>query len=290
MHAHCAQPDLPGQGLVGAQLQLLTGLTARVEGARDLGAAEGAGVQQPAILAGERHTLGHALVDDVPADLGQPVDVGLARPEVTALDRVIEQAEGAIAVVAIVLGGVDAALGGDAMGPAGTVLVAEALDVVAQLGQRGRGGRTGQSGANDQDRVLALVGGIDQLHIEPVLVPLLLDGAGRHLAVQRLLRNLVEGGRSVAHGSGGLSAFRFHIPHSRSNLLDHAGQDRDRDRVVAHDERDRRHHGQPAPDPVDPGPVPAHRLKHAPDAVEEVHAQRRHMPARRRRHGHHAGS
>jgi hypothetical protein len=63
------------------------------------------------------------------------VDVGLARAVVTALDGVIEQAIDAIAIVTIVLGGVDAALCGDAVGAARAILIAEALDVVAQLGQ-----------------------------------------------------------------------------------------------------------------------------------------------------------
>ena len=49
----------------------------------------------------------------------------------------------------------------------------EALHVVAQLGQRGRGGRAGQTGADHDDVVLPLVGGVDELDVELVLVPLL---------------------------------------------------------------------------------------------------------------------
>ena len=130
------QADLPLQRLVGAEQELLAGLAAGVEGARDLRAAEGAVGEQAAVLAGERHALGHALVDDVHADLGQAVDVGLAGAEVAALDGVVEEAVDAVAVVLVVLGGVDAALGGDRVGAARAVLVAEALDVVAELGQR----------------------------------------------------------------------------------------------------------------------------------------------------------
>ena len=140
-HLHLAQADLALQGLVGAQQQLLAGLAPGVEGAAHQGAAEGAVVQQPAVFPGEGHALGHALVDDVHRHLGQAVDVGLPGPEVAALDRVVEQAEGAVAVVAVVLGGVDAALGGDGVGPARAVLVAEAEDFVAQLGQGGGGRR-----------------------------------------------------------------------------------------------------------------------------------------------------
>src|SRR5262249_28260257 len=146
-----------------------------------LGATEAAVVEQAAVLAGERHALGDALVDDVDADLGEAVDVRLARAEVAALDGVVKEAEDAVAVVLVVLGRVDAALGGDAVGAAGAVLVAEALDVVAQLGQRRGGAGAGQAGADDEDAVLALVGGVDQLHVEAVLVPLAFERPGRDL-------------------------------------------------------------------------------------------------------------
>ena len=53
--------------LVGAEQELLAGLAAGVERAAHLGAAEGAVVEQAAVLAGERHALGDHLVDDVDA-------------------------------------------------------------------------------------------------------------------------------------------------------------------------------------------------------------------------------
>ena len=70
-----AEADLAGQLLVGAEQQLLAGLAAGVERAAHLGAAEGAVVEQAAVLPGERHALGGALVDDVHRHLGQAVDV-----------------------------------------------------------------------------------------------------------------------------------------------------------------------------------------------------------------------
>ena len=81
VHLDLAEADLPLERLVGAQQELLAGLAAGVEGSRDLGAAEGAVVEQAAVLACERDAQGHALVDDVHRDLGEPVDVGLARAE-----------------------------------------------------------------------------------------------------------------------------------------------------------------------------------------------------------------
>ncbi len=137
---------------VGAEQQLLAGLTAGVEGPRDLSAAERPVGQVAAVLAGERHALGHRLVDDRHRQLGEPVDVGLAGAKVAALDRVVEQPEDGVAVVLVVLGGVDAALGGDRVGAAGAVLVAERLHLVAELAER-RGGRAaGEAGADHDDR------------------------------------------------------------------------------------------------------------------------------------------
>ena len=61
--------DLPLERLVRAEQQLLAGLAARVERARDLRAAERAVGEQAAVLARERHALRDALVDDVHADI-----------------------------------------------------------------------------------------------------------------------------------------------------------------------------------------------------------------------------
>src|SRR5207342_829297 len=110
-----AEVHLPLEGLVRAEQELLAGLAPGVERARHLRASEGAGVEQASVLAGERYALGDALVDDLDADLGEPVDVRLARAVVAALDRVVEEAVDAVAVVLVVLRRVDPALGGDAV-------------------------------------------------------------------------------------------------------------------------------------------------------------------------------
>ena len=113
-HRDAALRDLLRERLVRAEQQLLAGLAARVERARHLRAAERAVREQAAVLARERHALRDALVDDVHAHLGEAVHVRLARAEVAALDRVVEQAVDAVAVVLVVLRRVDAALRGDA--------------------------------------------------------------------------------------------------------------------------------------------------------------------------------
>ena len=158
--------------------QLLAGLAAGVERAADLGAAEAAVVEQAAVLAGERHALGDHLVDDVHRHLGEAVDVALAGAEVAALDRVVEQPVDAVAVAAVVLRRVDAALGGDRVGPARRVVERERLDLVAELGERGRRRRAGEAGADDDDLELALVVRVDELRVGDERVPLV-GAAGR---------------------------------------------------------------------------------------------------------------
>ena len=108
--------------------------------------------------------------------LRQAVDVRLPRPVVAPLDGVVKQPEDAVAVVLIILGGVDASLSGDAVGTARAVLDTEATHMVAQFSQSRRCRRAGQPRADHNHLELALVGRIDQLHLLTVLVPLLFDG------------------------------------------------------------------------------------------------------------------
>ena len=79
------------------------------------------------------------MVDDVRAHLGQTMHIGLAGTEVTTLDGVVKESINAVAVILIILGGVDATLRGDRVRAARAVLIAEAFHIVALLGER-RGG------------------------------------------------------------------------------------------------------------------------------------------------------
>jgi hypothetical protein len=176
VHGDGAGMDLAFERLVGAEQQLLAGLAAGVEGARDLGAAKGAVGERAAVFAGEGNALGYALIDDVDADLRQAIDVGLAGAEVAAFDGVVEEAVDAVAVVLVILGRVDAALRGDGVRAARRILKAEALHVVAELAQGGRSGGSRQAGSDDDDGVFALIRGVDQLDVETSLIPCLLDG------------------------------------------------------------------------------------------------------------------
>ena len=113
----------------------------------------------------------------------QAVDVGLPGAEVAAFHRIIKQAEDAVIIVLIVLSGIDAPLGGDAVCPAGGILDAEGLHLVAQFRQGGGGRSAGQAGTHYQDLKLALVSRTDDLNVVLMAVPFLLDGPIRYFAV-----------------------------------------------------------------------------------------------------------
>ena len=195
-----AKPDLARKLLVSAEQQLLAGLPTCVERALQLRAAEAARVQQAAVLAGERHALSNHLVDDVHAHLCEPIHVGFASAEVAALDRVVEQPMHAVAIAAIVLGGVDSALRRDAVRAARRIVERENVDVVTKLGKRGCGRSASQATTNNNHLELALVVGVDQLHVGFVVVPLIRNRTARNLGVQRF---------RARHGRGCRSRDRF---------------------------------------------------------------------------------
>ena len=80
------------------------------------------------------------LVDNVSADFCKAVYVCLARAEVAALYGVVEKPINAVAVVLVVLGGIDTALCRDRVRAAGAVLVAEALYIIPLLCKARRSG------------------------------------------------------------------------------------------------------------------------------------------------------
>jgi len=124
------------------------------------------------------------LFDDVVRHLGEAPDIAFASAEVAALDGVVEEPVDAVAVIRISLGGVDPALGGNRVGAAGAVLIAERFDVVTEFAQSRGGGTTGKAGADDENLVLALVGGIDQLRFEAMAIPGSFNRSGRTFAVE----------------------------------------------------------------------------------------------------------
>ena len=117
--------------------------------------------------------MGNALVDDVDADLGEPVDVAFPGAEVATFDRVVEQPVYAIAIILVIFGGIDPALGGDAMRAPGAVLNTEGLNIVTELAESGCRRGTRQTGPDDNDIVFSFVGGIDELGVTAEFIPFL---------------------------------------------------------------------------------------------------------------------
>src|SRR5687767_2956679 len=120
------------------------------------------------------------------------MNVCFTRAEVTALHGVIEKPPDGVAVVLIVLCGIDSALCSDRVRPPRTVLVAEAFYPVAEFAEGRCGGCTGETGADDDDLVFAAIGRVDQLRFELVLLPLFLEGAAGNLGVE-------NGGHGLKH-------------------------------------------------------------------------------------------
>ena len=169
------------QRRIGTEQQLLAGLAAGIESTAHLHTAEGTVGQISAVFAGERNTLGDALVDDRGAHLGQTIHIGLAGTVVTALDRIVKQPVDGVVVVLVVLRGVDTALGGDGVRAARRVGDAEDLDVVSQLAQRGGCGRTTQTRTHDDHLEFPLVVRRYNPDFSLALRPFLGEGSFRNL-------------------------------------------------------------------------------------------------------------
>ena len=157
----CPGGNLTVQSGIGAEKELLSGLSAGIESTADLDSSERTVGEVTAILTGEGNTLGHTLVDDGRADFGETIDISLAAAVVSSFYCVIEKTIDSVVVVLVILGGVDSSLGGDGMGPSGRVADAENLDIIAQLTEgSGRGGSS-QSGADYYYLKFSPVVGID---------------------------------------------------------------------------------------------------------------------------------
>ena len=118
-HLHGAGSDLTAKRGITTEQKLLAGLPARVKCARDLCATERTIREQSAVLARERHALLNTLIDDEIANLGKTINVCLARPEIAAFDRVVEEPENAIAVVLVIFRRVNSTLCGNRVGATG---------------------------------------------------------------------------------------------------------------------------------------------------------------------------
>src|SRR5689334_5056256 len=108
------------------------------------------------------------------------MNIAFAGAEVAALDGVIKQPVDAVAIVAIIFRGVDAALRRYGMGAARAVLKAETFDVIAKLCKRRRRRGARQARTDNQNIKLAFIGRVDEFLILFVLRPLLRQRPGRN--------------------------------------------------------------------------------------------------------------
>ena len=198
VHLHRTRSDHLRQRRVSTEQELLAGLTASVKRAGNLSATEGPVVEKSAVFAGEGHTLGDTLVNDVGRDLGEAVDVGFAGAVITAFDGVVEQTVNAVAVVLVILRGVDTALSGDGVRAAGAIVEDKTVHLITELGHGSGSGSASQTGANDDHLIFPFVGRIDQLHVGFVGAPFVGEVAGGNI---RIKSGHVERGQRCAMSS-----------------------------------------------------------------------------------------
>jgi hypothetical protein len=146
--------------------------------------AEGTIGEQPAILARERHALLGALIDDEIADFGQPVNVRFARTEIATFDRVVKQSENAVAIVLVILGGIDPALRRNGMGATRRILITKSFHAITKFTQSGRGRSAGQPRTDHNDLKFAAIIRANETRIILVVPPFLLERTGRNFAVE----------------------------------------------------------------------------------------------------------
>jgi len=79
------------------------------------------------------------------------MNISLSRPKIATFDRIIEQAENAVAVVVVILGGVDAALRRDTVRPPRRVLEAKTFNVIPELAQGRRRGSACETASDDDN-------------------------------------------------------------------------------------------------------------------------------------------
>ena len=106
-----------------------------------MGTTKGAIGEVSAVFAGKGNPLCHTLIDNVATDFSKTMDIGLPGPEITPFDGVVEKPVHAVAVILVVLCGVDPPLSGNGVGSSRAVLIAETLYLIAKLSKgRGSGG------------------------------------------------------------------------------------------------------------------------------------------------------
>ena len=161
---HRTGGNLAVKGGISTEKELLSGLSASIESTADLDASERTVSKIAAILAGERNTLGDALVDDGRTYFSQTIDVGFAGAVISALDSIIKKPVDGVVVVLIILGGIDTSLGGNGVCTTGRVADTEDLDIVPELTEGSGCRRASEAGAYYYDLEFPFIVGTDKMN------------------------------------------------------------------------------------------------------------------------------
>ena len=168
---HGTGGNLTIQGGIGTQQQLLSGLSAGIEGTAHLNTAERTVGQVSAVFTGKRNSLCYALVDNRRTHLCQTVNVGFTGTIVTAFDGVVEKTINGVIVVLVILGSVDTTLRGNRMCTARRVADTEYLHIVTELAQGSGCRRSAQTGTHYNDLQFPFVVGTDKMNLGFTLGP-----------------------------------------------------------------------------------------------------------------------
>src|ERR1044072_333780 len=133
------------KSLVRSEQKLLSCLASRIKSSRNLSTSKRSIIEKSAVFARKGHTLRDALINYVHAELGQTIDIRFPRTKVAPFHRVIKETIDTVTIVTIILSRVDTSLSGNTVGASRAVVIAEAENVVTQLGERSGSGRAGQT-------------------------------------------------------------------------------------------------------------------------------------------------
>ena len=135
IHRNVGETHLPALCLVGAQKQLLTGLSPGIKCSGDECSTERTIVEHPSIFSCKGNTLGNTLVNDIVTYFRQSVHICLSGPVVTTFYCIVEQTVDTVAIIGIVFCCIDTALGSNTVCSSWTVLVTEGFYLKAHFGE-----------------------------------------------------------------------------------------------------------------------------------------------------------
>src|SRR5262249_5963534 len=135
----------------------------------------------------------NALIDDVVADFRETINVRFAGSKIAAFYGVMEQPVNTVAIVLIIFGRIDPALGCNRVRAPRRILEAEAFYPIPQLPQSGRSRSTGQAAANHDDRKFSPVIWTHQARMITMIAPFLSEWPRWNFWIQRPNHNCCAG-------------------------------------------------------------------------------------------------